>query len=503
MYKKRMFIYLFLVALSVFSFNLRTVNAYMSKTSAPAVNKFTVATFYTDTFVYNLNNNGTVTRLGEKTIYKAAGETVNIDNTDVDVSNYILQSITINGSGSYNIGDTYTQPNSDLNIVYTYRPKQTYNVRYTGETGNYSYTGALTAEEGSTYTSEITATGGYTESQIDTVTVRMNGNVVQNAWDSSNRRVTVTNVSGPIEINVSTNCLIEGTKIMLWNGTYKNVEDITYNDLLKVWNHETGTYGYEYPAWIEKAGKVSKYTKVTFSDGTELKIASDHRLFSRRLNKYVNVNSGELHIGDEVVSLKNGVSYVSIVNIETINEEANYYHIITTRYFNMIAEGLLTTYEINDEISSNYKGFDSDMKWVNYTPEDRKMSYEEVLNTFGYVDKYLYKAMKIEDFRYAVEQGYISQEELGRIIEKYMRNDDFKIIPPTNDEGQYLWMVTTSDDNNPSSTTHQMVEDSEYVVPTPNNTENFKYWYNHSDNKRYQPGDIIIVDSSMYLEAIY
>lgn len=505
MYSKRKIICLFLVILSVFSFNLMNVNAYMTKTSASVVNNFSVASFYKNTYTYNLNNNGSVTKLGEKEEFKIAGDTVNIDNPNIDVSSYVLDSITINGNGSYSIGDTYTQPASNLNIVYTYKPKnlQTYTVTYTGETANYSYTGATTVEEGSTYTSVITATGGYSESQIDTVTVRMNGNVVQNAWDSSTSTVTVTNVSGNIEINVTTNCLVEGTRIMLWDGSYKNVEDITYNDLLKVWNHETGSYGYEYPAWIEKAGKVSQYTKVTFSDGTELKIASDHRLFSKRLNKYVNINSGKLNIGDEVVSLKNGISYVSIVNIETVKETANYYHVITTRYFNMIAEGLLTTYEINNEISSNYKEFDNDLKWVNYTPEDKKMSYEEVLNTFGYVDKYLYKAMKIEDFKYAIEQGFITQEALESIIKTYMRQDGYKVIPPKDNNGKYLWIVATSDDNDPSDISHQMVEDSEYIVPEPKDNKNFKYWYNHSDNKQYQPGDKIIVDSSMYLEAIY
>ena len=169
----------------------------------------------------------------------------------------------------------------------------------------------------------------------------------------------------------------------------------------------------------------------------------------------------------------------------------------------MIAEGLLTTYEINDEISSNYKGFDRNMKWVNNTPEDKKMSYEDVLNTFGYVDRYLYKAMKIEDFGYAVEQGYITQEALENIINKYMRQDCFKVIPPKNSFGQYLWMVTTSDMDNPSDSLHQVVEGSEYIVPTPENEDGFMYWYNHSDNKYYNPGDVIVVDSSMYLQAIY
>lgn len=47
------------------------------------------------------------------------------------------------------------------------------------------------------------------------------------------------------------------------------------------------------------------------------------------------------------------------------------------------------------------------------------------------------------------------------------------------------------------------VEGSEYIVPMPKESDNFLYWYNHSDNKIYNPSDIIEVDSGMYLEAFY
>ena len=376
----------------------------------------------------------------------------------------------------------------------------TYTVSYSGDTQYYSYTGALTVEAGSTYTSVLTPVDN---GWITGVTVTMGGNTVNNAWNSRTNTVTINNVSGNIVITVSAQCFVEGTKIMLWDGSTKNVEDITYNDLLKVWNHETGTYGYEYPAWIEKSGKSSHYTKVTFSDGTILKIVNDHRLFSKRLNRYVNINSGDLRIGDEVVSLKNGVSYVTVTNIEQKNEEVNYYHVITARYFNVIAEGLLTTFEIKDEISSNYKGFDNELKWLNQTPEDRKLSYEEFVQIFGSVDRYLFKTLKLEDFKYAIDEGMISQEVLMQIVDKYMIGADFKVAVPTDNNGNKLWMVTTSDDSNPCSNEHLMVEGSSYTIPTPKNSNNFKYWYNHSDNKYYSPGDVIPVDSSMYLEAIY
>ena len=511
MKKKNILVYFVLVFLFAFSFKLGTVQALFTSGREEALNVFTIASPYTDTYSYVYRaNNGRITNLGEKTVTAFAGQIINIDAPNVDVSNYILDSITINGNGSYNIGDTYTQPNSDLTILYTYRQKNTYRVTFSGN--NYTHTGANNAQilEGDTYTTTLTPSNNYT---ITGATITMGGRTLTQGIDYTFEEtnnggyiITIAYISGNITIAVTTErntCLGEGTQIMLWDGSTKNIEDIRYNDLLLVWNHDTGTYGYEYPAWIEKAGTTDHYTKVTFSDGSELKVVVDHRVFSKRLNKYVNILSGELNIGDEVVSLKDGVSYVSIVSFEEINEEIKYYNIITTRYFNYIADGLLVTYELYDEISSNYKGFDSNMKWMYQTPEEEMISYEEMISMFGYVDKYLYKTLKLYDFKYAVEQGYISQEELMSIIEEFMMNTDYRLEVPVSVSGKYLWMVTTSDSSDPTNKGLLLEDGSIYVAPTPDNEEGFLYWYNSSDNKYYSPGDEIVVDSSMYLQAIY
>jgi hypothetical protein len=82
-------------------------------------------------------------------------------------------------------------------------------------------------------------------------------------------------------------------------------------------------------------------------------------------------------------------------------------------------------------------------------------------------------------------------------------NNDKKVLPPTDINGNRLWMVTTSDDTNLMDPSHQYIEGSSYVVPNPVNSTNFIHWYNQSDNKIYNPGDILEVDSGIYLEAIY
>ena len=268
---------------------------------------------------------------------------------------------------------------------------------------------------------------------------------------------------------------------------------------MKVWNHDTGTFGYEYAGWIEQEGIATEYTKVTFNDGTELKVVGNHSVFSRTLNKYVDVNSDEFNIGDEVVSISDGISYVRVTNIEHIQEEVRYYHVISTRYFNLITNNILTTYEIYNNVS-NFMGFDENLKWQN-TEIVRSDMY--TYDDFTYLTKYLFKVFRLEETKYLIETGLVTTEEFEDLFTNYLMDNDKKVNPPTNEEGKYLWMVTTSDDENPSDIAHQMVEDSIYTVPTPINEENFLYWYNHSDNKTYNPGYEIEVDSSMYLEAIY
>ena len=145
-------------------------------------------------------------------------------------------------------------------------------------------------------------------------------------------------------------------------------------------------------------------------------------------------------------------------------------------------------------------GFDENLKWQN-TEIVRSDMY--TYDNFTYLDKYLFKSFRLEETKYLIETGLVTPEEFEDLFNNYLMDNDKKVIPPRDGEGHYLWMVTTSDDENPNDTVHQMVEGSTYIVPTPNNEENFLYWYNHSDNKTYSPGDEIEVDSSMYLEAIY
>ena len=48
-------------------------------------------------------------------------------------------------------------------------------------------------------------------------------------------------------------------------------------------------------------------------------------------------------IKESYINEENGIEYVRISNIEVVNEEVRYYHVISTRYFNLIANNILTS----------------------------------------------------------------------------------------------------------------------------------------------------------------
>ena len=151
-------------------------------------------------------------------------------------------------------------------------------------------------------------------------------------------------------------CFVEGTKILLTNGTTKNVEDITYDDELLVWNFYEGKLDSAKPRWIMQKRTASEYKKVLLSDGTELKLVGQgdncHRLFNVTKQRMLYANEC---VGDEVATI-HGI--VTVLSCEKVRETVNYYNIITDTHYNLFAEGVLTSCRL----SNKYKI--EDMKYV-------------------------------------------------------------------------------------------------------------------------------------------
>ena len=332
------------------------------------------------------------------------------------------------------------------------------------------------------------------------VTITMGGNTLTSGTDYtySSGKITINKVTSDVTITASANysCLIKGTKVTLASGKKKNIEDITYNDLLLVWNYETGTYTYEYPIWIEKEKKVLKYQKTTFTDGSILNTYGKHGLFSTNLNKFVSVNDPKnFHIGTTVAKLnnKNKIVTTTVKNIEVIEEVTYYYHVVSTTFYNIIANDFITT--DGTVILSNIYKFNNNIKWLNYNRNDL-YTYSDFKDIMPY---YMYKGLRVEEGKRL--NKYLNLNEFKYYLLNNQLNDDMLLKPLTDSKGNRLWKVTTSDDYLYNNKLYK--EDSYYILKQPKNKINFKYWYNTADRKKYKPNDRVKVLYGTHFVAIY
>ena len=349
--------------------------------------------------------------------------------------------------------------------------------------------------------------------------------------------LTIYNVTDTPKISgaATTSCLVEGTKIKLYDGTYKNIEDIKYNDLLSVWSYDTGSLTYEYPLWIEKSYESNSYQKTTFSDGTVLKTVGLHQVFSLDDNKFVNIydENGYIKVGTTVAKEVDGkIVPIKVTKVETINEKVNYYYVASSIYYNIISEDIITT---SDQIVpgvtlSNMYGFDENIKWPSIRNEI--ISKEGALYDYKDLDimpYYLYYGSRGNETKLFVNLGYATTPGLIKYLLETQLDSDRAVPPITDKEGNRLWMITTSDDDIKNYKKHLHKEGYVYTLKEPKstnnnefvgwfNTESYDYtfkkptsvknkefvgWFNTVDGKMYNVGEKYKLIHGTHFIAIY
>lgn len=367
------------------------------------------------------------------------------------------------------------------------------------EDGNYSSaTPASETRLNQSVTISITKSGtGNYGTPTSLTSVSMGGKTLRSGTDytttSNNTTITIniSNVTGDIVVTLAggnSGCLVEGTKILLADGTYKNIEDVTYYDLLPVWDYERGVLSYEYPVWIENANESNHYRKVTFSDGTVLKFVGYHGMFSFDLNKVVSVdNPSEFYIGMNVAKL-NGkkLEKVTVTNIEIIYEKVKYYHICTSKYYNIFAEDILTT--DGTTMITNLFSYGDHANWINPDSEKEKTyTYDDFKDIAPY---YMYYAGRMR-FAYYLKQVGVSLDMFKYyLITNQLNPKMLKEVPA--DENGLVFKVSSTEGYD------ALVHENDIItIPGENSI-----YFNTLDNRIYESGEEYIVKYSTHFIKI-
>jgi hypothetical protein len=131
-----------------------------------------------------------------------------------------------------------------------------------------------------------------------------------------------------VDINikiVTHNCFPEGTRILLNNGTYKNIEDLTTSDVLLTYNKDEGKYG----AGNASSIRISTQTElihIVTENGEEIKSTPLHRFY---VEEHGWSHAQDIKVGDSLFN-KDGI-IVKVKSIDSLKGEFKVYHLIDVK----------------------------------------------------------------------------------------------------------------------------------------------------------------------------
>ncbi|MCM1289477.1 MAG: hypothetical protein NC132_02350 [Corallococcus sp.] len=227
------------------------------------------------------------------------------------------------------------------------------------------------------------------------------------------------------------NCIAAGTLITLADGRQVPVETLTGEESLLVWNLYTGQFDTAKILFIDKdSPREYKVINLSFSDGTTVKVISEHAFWDYDLNKYVYLrqNSYEYigHWFNKQTTDENGVlqlSKVQLTGIETKEEYTTSYSPVTCGYLcyyvnGMLSlpggiDGLFNIFEVNsDTMSINKDAMAIDVETYGlYT-------YEEFAEIWA-VSEDAFNALNGKYLKIALGKGLIDLETISMLVARY------------------------------------------------------------------------------------
>lgn len=224
-------------------------------------------------------------------------------------------------------------------------------------------------------------------------------------------------------------CIAAGTLITLWDGSKKPVEEINKDDLLLVFNHETGQYEFANIIFIDDDGwNTYRVINLVFSNGQTTKVIYEHGFYDLDLDEYVYIREDNykdyighsFHTGE----LINGVYIGSEIILEDVyitEEYTGCYSPVTIYHMNYYTDsllsmpggitGLFNIFEMNDDLTINLEKMQEDIeKYGLYTYEDFK----------DYIPYEVYAAFPAEYFKVSVGKGYITWDGILALIDRYL-----------------------------------------------------------------------------------
>lgn len=222
-------------------------------------------------------------------------------------------------------------------------------------------------------------------------------------------------------------CVTPDTLVTLADGSAKRIDEVSYDDKLLVWNFYDGKYDVAPIAIIFDHGADNNTViKLTFSDGTMVKVVNMHQFFDSDLNQLVTISkdSVEDYVGHKFAKYNgNGTDFVELVSYSVSNEYVEAWGIMSAEHYNIITEGMISyDFELKDVELFNYFEVGEDMRF----DETRMQTDIEKYGLYTYEDFAAYLtyeqfiAFNVQYFKIPVGKGLYTYEGIIKLIEQYL-----------------------------------------------------------------------------------
>ena len=242
-------------------------------------------------------------------------------------------------------------------------------------------------------------------------------------------QATVTNTT---EVKISftkpSTCITPDTLVTLADGTQVRVDALTGNEMLLVWNHETGMMDVAPIAYIvnhDRQIAEHEVITLTFSDGKSIKIIGEHVFYNVTLGKYMALDTtADEYIGDSFLVISDGMDSVEAAELVRVEKKVmltEAYEVVSYQHLTCFTDGILSTSAYLDKLLNI---FDIDSETYGYTAE----KIAEDIATYGlytyadFEDIITEEAFELYNAAYlkiAVGKGYITWNDILDLVDIY------------------------------------------------------------------------------------
>lgn len=227
------------------------------------------------------------------------------------------------------------------------------------------------------------------------------------------------------------NCLAEGTLITLADGRQVPVESLTGNEMLLVWNLKTGSFDSARILFIDTdATQIYKVINLGFSDGTNVKVISEHAFWDYNLNEYVYLREDAAkyigHWFNKQITNPDGSMesvMVRLTSVDVRDEYTTAYSPVTYDHLCYYVNGMLSMpggisglfniFEVNpDTMTIDYEAMARDIETYGL------FTYEEFAELLP-VPQDVFDAFNAQYFKIAIGKGLITMETLESLFVRY------------------------------------------------------------------------------------